>query len=212
MKPATTVGVFFLALIAFVHLLRVLIGWNLIIADTVIPMWPSVVAFLVFSGIAAMLWREGHLRTERAAENRDAKPEERETNAQEVAVELSDDWKLAKFKVLHSDIWWSKDQGWKSLQWVVVLLAAIFAAKEKLDGLPAETYAAAAGLAGAFGVLYQVHLYRFASGTRRRLQQTVPPAYWTDSSEMPAARHELYLAVQVVVVAVATALVVVGIL
>jgi len=58
MKPATTVGVFFLALIAFVHLLRVLIGWNLIIADTVIPMWPSVLVFLVFGALSVMICRE----------------------------------------------------------------------------------------------------------------------------------------------------------
>jgi len=58
MKPATTIGVFFLALIAFVHLLRVLIGWNLIIADTVIPMWPSVLVVVVFGTLSVMICRE----------------------------------------------------------------------------------------------------------------------------------------------------------
>jgi len=58
MKPATTLGVFFLALIAFGHLLRVLIGWNLIIVDTVIPMWPSVVVIVVFGTLSVMICRE----------------------------------------------------------------------------------------------------------------------------------------------------------
>ena len=58
MKPATTLGVFLLALIAFGHLLRLLLGWNLIIADTVIPMWPSVVVIIVFGGLSVMICRE----------------------------------------------------------------------------------------------------------------------------------------------------------
>ena len=58
MKPATTLGVFFLALIAFLHLLRVLLGWGLVIGDAVIPMWPSVVVFLVFGGLSVMICRE----------------------------------------------------------------------------------------------------------------------------------------------------------
>ncbi len=58
MKPATTLGVFFLALIAFGHLLRVLIGWNLIIADTVVPMWPSVLVIVVFGALSVMICRE----------------------------------------------------------------------------------------------------------------------------------------------------------
>ncbi len=58
MKPATTLGVFFLALIAFGHLLRVLIGWNLIIADTDIPMWPSVLVVVVFGTLSVMICRE----------------------------------------------------------------------------------------------------------------------------------------------------------
>ncbi len=59
MKPATTHGVFFLPLIAFGHLMRVLIGWNLIIADTVIPMWPSVLVVVVFGTLSVLIWREG---------------------------------------------------------------------------------------------------------------------------------------------------------
>ena len=58
MKPATTLGVFFLALIAFGHLLRLLLGWGLVIGDRVIPMWPSVLVVLVFGALAVMICRE----------------------------------------------------------------------------------------------------------------------------------------------------------
>ena len=58
MKPATTIGVFLLALIAFGHLLRVLLGFGLVIGDTVIPMWPSVLVILVFGAVSVMIWWE----------------------------------------------------------------------------------------------------------------------------------------------------------
>ena len=58
MKPATTLGVFLLALIAFGHLLRVLLGFGLVIGDTVIPMWPSVMVILVFGAVSVMICRE----------------------------------------------------------------------------------------------------------------------------------------------------------
>lgn len=58
MKPATAIGTFLLALIAFGHLLRVLLGWSLVIQDRIIPMWPSVVVFLVFGVLPVMIYRE----------------------------------------------------------------------------------------------------------------------------------------------------------
>ena len=58
MKPITAISVVLFALMAFGHLLRVLAGWELLINATIIPMWPSVLVFLVFGGVAIMLWRE----------------------------------------------------------------------------------------------------------------------------------------------------------
>ena len=58
MKPATTFGVFLLALIAFGHLLRVLSGWAVMIDDKAIPMWPSVLVIILFGALSVMIWRE----------------------------------------------------------------------------------------------------------------------------------------------------------
>jgi hypothetical protein len=63
MKPFTSISVFLLALIAFGHLLRALTGWEILINATIIPMWPSVLVFLVFGGLAIMLWREAKRAT-----------------------------------------------------------------------------------------------------------------------------------------------------
>ena len=58
MKPITAISVVLFALMAFGHLLRALAGWELVIGATVMPLWPSVLVFLVFAGVAIMLWRE----------------------------------------------------------------------------------------------------------------------------------------------------------
>ncbi len=58
MKPVTTIAAVILGLIALLHLLRFVFGWGLVIHETVVPMWPSVVVVLVFAFVAAMLWRE----------------------------------------------------------------------------------------------------------------------------------------------------------
>jgi hypothetical protein len=63
MKPIAALSVVLFALMAFGHLLRVLAGWELVISATVIPMWPSVLVFLVFGGVAIMLWREAKRET-----------------------------------------------------------------------------------------------------------------------------------------------------
>jgi hypothetical protein len=61
MKLFTTIAAFLVGLISVGHLLRLLFGWGLVIDEKVIPMWPSVVVFLVFlvfALVAVMVWRE----------------------------------------------------------------------------------------------------------------------------------------------------------
>jgi len=58
MKPFTTLAILFLSLIAILHLLRFVQGWEVTINGMIVPLWPSGLAFVVFAGLAAMLWRE----------------------------------------------------------------------------------------------------------------------------------------------------------
>ena len=69
MKPITTIAAVLLGLIALVHLLRLVFGWGLVINETLIPMWLSVVVFLVFAVVAVMLWRERGGEAARTAED-----------------------------------------------------------------------------------------------------------------------------------------------
>jgi hypothetical protein len=58
MKPFTAATLGILALVAIVHVLRLLLGWSVTINGSDIPMWVSVVAFVVTAGLAVGLWRE----------------------------------------------------------------------------------------------------------------------------------------------------------
>jgi len=58
MKPFTMITVVFLGLIAFGHLLRVVLGWEIVVNAIVIPVWPSVLVVLFFGWLAVGLWRE----------------------------------------------------------------------------------------------------------------------------------------------------------
>lgn len=65
MKPFTTAAVVVFALVAGLHLARIVLGWKVIIGESVvavsgtaIPMWASYLGVVIAGGLAVMLWRE----------------------------------------------------------------------------------------------------------------------------------------------------------
>jgi len=56
MKPVTIAAAVLLTVVSVAHLMRILFGLRVTVADSVIPMWVSVVAFVVAGGLAIMLW------------------------------------------------------------------------------------------------------------------------------------------------------------
>lgn len=57
-KPFTVIAIVVFGLVAFVHLLRLLLDWYVVVAGVSIPMWVSVLGFVVTAGLATLLWRE----------------------------------------------------------------------------------------------------------------------------------------------------------
>jgi hypothetical protein len=57
-KPFTIAAVVIFAIVALMHVLRLLLGWDATIADTEIPMWVSVAGLVIAGGLAIGLWRE----------------------------------------------------------------------------------------------------------------------------------------------------------
>ena len=58
MKPFTTLAAVIFALVALLHLLRLLLGWEITVSGLVVPQWVSILGFLITAGLAVMLWRE----------------------------------------------------------------------------------------------------------------------------------------------------------
>jgi hypothetical protein len=58
MKPFTTVAALIFAIIALVHLYRLIKPFEVVIAGTVLPSWVSIAGLLIASVLALMLWRE----------------------------------------------------------------------------------------------------------------------------------------------------------
>ena len=57
-KPITTIAIVIFSLMAALHVLRLIFGWEAVIDGLVIPMWASVVGLIIAGGLAVMLWRE----------------------------------------------------------------------------------------------------------------------------------------------------------
>ena len=57
-KPFTLIAIGLLSLIAVLQLLRFILGWEVQVNGLSIPVWASLIAFVVAGGLAVMLWRE----------------------------------------------------------------------------------------------------------------------------------------------------------
>ena len=58
MKPFTTLAAGVFALMAAVHLYRLVRPFDVAVGGTPVPQWASIVALLVTALLAVMLWRE----------------------------------------------------------------------------------------------------------------------------------------------------------
>ena len=57
-RPFTTLAAIIFAVIALVHLLRLIYGWAVNIAGGNVPMWTSVLGVVIAGVLAAGLWWE----------------------------------------------------------------------------------------------------------------------------------------------------------
>jgi hypothetical protein len=62
MKFALLLAAFIFSLVAIAHLLRLLFQVEVLIGGVSIPMWVSVLGFVVPGALAVALWREGSSR------------------------------------------------------------------------------------------------------------------------------------------------------
>ena len=60
MKPFTNLAIAVFILVAVMHLLRLVYGWEATVNSMVIPMWVSVMGLLIAGALAYFLWREAY--------------------------------------------------------------------------------------------------------------------------------------------------------
>jgi hypothetical protein len=60
MKRFSTIAAVVFALVALAQLLRLVLGWSIVVNGISIPLWASAIACLVAGGLAVMVWREAH--------------------------------------------------------------------------------------------------------------------------------------------------------
>ena len=58
MKPFTVLAVVVFTVVSILQLVRVLLGWEVMIAGVVIPPWASLIACAFAALMAVMVWRE----------------------------------------------------------------------------------------------------------------------------------------------------------
>jgi len=57
-KPFTTIAICIFTLVALLHVLRLVFGWEIAFQGSVIPLWVSALGVAIAGGLAIMLWRE----------------------------------------------------------------------------------------------------------------------------------------------------------
>ena len=58
MRTPVLIAVVIFAIVAVLHLLRLISGWDAIVGTYVVPMWVSVVGVIFPGGLALWLWRD----------------------------------------------------------------------------------------------------------------------------------------------------------
>ena len=60
MKPFTNLAIAIFILVAVLHLLRLVFGWEVTLDSMVVPMWVSVMGLLIAGALAYFLWHEAY--------------------------------------------------------------------------------------------------------------------------------------------------------
>lgn len=125
----------------------------------------------------------------------------------EVSDEPDDgQWLRVWYQTERANVQWAKEQGWRSLQWVVILFVAIAAAADRLTHLWIYYFFGTAVVVGAVAIMHQIDLHRSAKESREtseRIVSTVPHLVRYLPERSKAQHHFTYLVIQLTIIAAA---------
>ncbi|MDO9288097.1 MAG: hypothetical protein Q7T83_04850 [Thermodesulfovibrionales bacterium] len=58
MKPFKKIAIAVFSLVAILHFLRLIFGWEVIVSGMIVPVWLSAIGFIIAAGLVFLLWRE----------------------------------------------------------------------------------------------------------------------------------------------------------
>jgi hypothetical protein len=58
MKTGTRLAFLLLVVVALAHLVRLFLGWEVIVAGYIVPAWMSAIGFAVAGGLAFLIYKE----------------------------------------------------------------------------------------------------------------------------------------------------------
>jgi hypothetical protein len=119
------------------------------------------------------------------------------------------DWLRLLYQLAHSDIRWAKEQGWRVVNWALLLFGASLALHKFLLSASLWVFALLDAVIAVIAVLYLVDLHQFAVVSREtgsRIQGEVPEIGGVLSHRKWDRDHVAYLVVKIAVVVVSLVL------
>ena len=123
--------------------------------------------------------------------------------------EVPPEWLRLLYQLAHSDIRWAKEQGWRVVNWALLLYAANLGLHRLLKDVPTTSFALLDAAIGVIAVVYLADLHHFASGTRASafmIQAQIPGVGGFLQHRQSDRNHVAYFVVQVAVVIVSLVL------
>jgi hypothetical protein len=131
---------------------------------------------------------------------------EQDTDAEKKA---RSDWPRLFYQLAHSDIRWAKEQGWKVVNWALLLFGASLALYKFLLDTSLWVFAFLDAVIAVIAIVYLVDLHQFAAGNREtasRIQAQVPEIDGILSHRKWDRDHVVYLVVKISIVVISLVL------
>ncbi len=116
-------------------------------------------------------------------------------------------WLRTLYQIAHSDTRWAKEQGWRVVNWTLLLFGGLFGIAHLLrPHVSVTAFLIASVLVLVVAVFYLIGLHRWAlstRGTAERIEAQIPDIASVLDRRCPGEKHLFYLTVQLAVVLVA---------
>jgi hypothetical protein len=119
------------------------------------------------------------------------------------------DWLRLFYQLAHSDIRWAKEQGWRVVNWALLLFGASLALYKFLEDVSLWAFALLDAVVAVIAIVYLVDLHLFAAGNREtgsRIQSQVPGINGILSHRRWDRDHVAYLVVKISIVVISLVL------